>query len=190
MKNTSNLVRAFSLDFSGIARQIISSVYVSDAIKMIDDPSDDEQTAIPCQGLWDTGATNTVISERMVTRLGLPPIAKAKVSGVAGTHETTIHVIDLWLPQHVVIRKMQTAMGTLPPDFDVLIGMDVISGGDFALSNFQGKTTFSYRRPSIATTDYVEHARLTQQAKSVKVERNAPCPCGSGRKYKHCCGRN
>lgn len=27
-------------------------------------------------------------------------------------------------------------------------------------------------------------ARLT-----VKVGRNAPCPCGSGKKYKHCCGR-
>jgi len=22
-----------------------------------------------------------------------------------------------------------------------------------------------------------------------KVDRNAPCPCGSGKKYKHCCGR-
>ena len=25
---------------------------------------------------------------------------------------------------------------------------------------------------------------------SVKVGRNDPCPCGSGKKYKHCCGRN
>ncbi|HCV63371.1 MAG TPA: hypothetical protein DGR20_08750, partial [Alphaproteobacteria bacterium] len=23
----------------------------------------------------------------------------------------------------------------------------------------------------------------------VKVSRNAPCPCGSGKKFKHCCGR-
>ena len=23
-----------------------------------------------------------------------------------------------------------------------------------------------------------------------KVGRNDPCPCGSGKKYKHCCGRN
>lgn len=23
--------------------------------------------------------------------------------------------------------------------------------------------------------------------KSEKIERNAPCPCGSGKKYKHCC---
>lgn len=22
-----------------------------------------------------------------------------------------------------------------------------------------------------------------------KVQRNAPCPCGSGKKYKNCCGR-
>jgi hypothetical protein len=25
-------------------------------------------------------------------------------------------------------------------------------------------------------------------ARSTKVPRNVPCPCGSGRKYKHCCG--
>ncbi len=25
--------------------------------------------------------------------------------------------------------------------------------------------------------------------KSEKISRNAPCPCGSGKKYKHCCGR-
>jgi preprotein translocase subunit SecA len=23
-----------------------------------------------------------------------------------------------------------------------------------------------------------------------KIGRNDPCPCGSGKKYKHCCGRN
>lgn len=28
------------------------------------------------------------------------------------------------------------------------------------------------------------------QAKSQKVDRNAPCPCGSGKKYKKCCGAN
>lgn len=25
---------------------------------------------------------------------------------------------------------------------------------------------------------------------AVKVGRNQPCPCGSGRKYKQCCGKN
>ena len=27
-----------------------------------------------------------------------------------------------------------------------------------------------------------------EPATSTKVDRNAPCPCGSGRKYKVCCG--
>jgi preprotein translocase subunit SecA len=25
--------------------------------------------------------------------------------------------------------------------------------------------------------------------KTVKIGRNKPCPCGSGKKYKHCCGK-
>jgi len=32
-------------------------------------------------------------------------------------------------------------------------------------------------------------APATVKRKSEKVGRNAPCPCGSGKKYKHCCGR-
>jgi uncharacterized protein len=34
----------------------------------------------------------------------------------------------------------------------------------------------------------IERARSRAPARSTKVGRNAPCPCGSGRKYKHCCG--
>ena len=26
--------------------------------------------------------------------------------------------------------------------------------------------------------------------KEKKIGRNEPCPCGSGKKYKHCCGKN
>jgi preprotein translocase subunit SecA len=28
-----------------------------------------------------------------------------------------------------------------------------------------------------------------QPKKATKVGRNDPCPCGSGKKYKHCCGK-
>lgn len=30
----------------------------------------------------------------------------------------------------------------------------------------------------------------TVKRKTPKIGRNDPCPCGSGKKYKHCCGRN
>lgn len=34
-----------------------------------------------------------------------------------------------------------------------------------------------------------DDTRKRPQAKSTKVGRNDPCPCGSGKKYKNCCGR-
>ena len=37
---------------------------------------------------------------------------------------------------------------------DVLIGMDVISKGDFAISYYNGKTQFSFRIPSQNDVDY------------------------------------
>ncbi len=44
---------------------------------------------------------------------------------------------------------------------------------------------------------YVEHRGederpqvQTVRRKGRKIGRNEPCPCGSGKKYKHCCGRN
>ena len=35
-----------------------------------------------------------------------------------------------------------------------------------------------------------ESEKINQSAiKTKKISRNAPCPCGSGKKYKHCCGK-
>ena len=33
-------------------------------------------------------------------------------------------------------------------------------------------------------------ASKTVRRAAPKIGRNDPCPCGSGKKYKHCCGRN
>ena len=62
---------------------------------------------------------------------------------------------------------------------DVLIGMDIINLGDFAVSNVEGSTCFTFRMPSLEEFDFVGVPR---------VGRNEPCPCGSGKKYKKCHG--
>ena len=39
---------------------------------------------------------------------------------------------------------------------------------------------------------YSNQQKLSQKDENKnwgKVGRNAPCPCGSGKKYKHCCGK-
>ena len=39
-------------------------------------------------------------------------------------------------------------------EYDVVIGMDVICNGDFAVTNKDGNTTFSFRIPSEETIDF------------------------------------
>ena len=36
---------------------------------------------------------------------------------------------------------------------------------------------------------YKEQKSSHTVVKGAKIGRNDPCPCGSGKKYKHCCGR-
>ena len=45
---------------------------------------------------------------------------------------------------------------------------------------FEGGETVSSAAPASAP----------KKADGTKVGRNDPCPCGSGKKYKNCCGRN
>ena len=46
---------------------------------------------------------------------------------------------------------------------DMLIGMDIITMGDFAITNFNGKTTFSFVTPAKRTIDYVEELNQINQ---------------------------
>ncbi len=41
----------------------------------------------------------------------------------------------------------------------------------------------------VTGTNKDDSANMPVQRKSEKISRNAPCPCGSGKKYKYCCGR-
>ena len=44
--------------------------------------------------------------------------------------------------------------------------------------------------PEKKKTLYMEQKKSGTIIKGAKVGRNDPCPCGSGKKYKKCCGRN
>jgi len=44
--------------------------------------------------------------------------------------------------------------------------------------------------PAAASVPERERRQETVRRDQPKVGRNDPCPCGSGKKYKHCCGRN
>ena len=134
--------------------------------------------------VWDTGATSTSITPKIVQECSLAPIGVADVTGVHGTQQANVYLIDVYLPNNVRIRDIPAPAMALIDDAsdDVLIGMDVIGFGDLAVSNYEGKTSFTFRVPSTKRLDFA--AETNRHA-----GRNDPCPCGSGRKYKKCCGR-
>jgi uncharacterized protein len=45
------------------------------------------------------------------------------------------------------------------------------------------------RRPPANVMLYLAQEQLEQERRFAGVGRNDPCPCGSGKKFKHCCGR-
>ena len=45
-------------------------------------------------------------------------------------------------------------------------------------------------RKGTAVASQAQASNTTVRRSTPKVGRNDPCPCGSGKKYKNCCGRN
>ena len=184
---------AFTTVYDGVSRVLINEVYIASAIKssskQIRRPPDSKQY----KALWDTGATGSVITRKVVLECGLKPISIANVHHAKGTGTSYVYLVSIFLPNSVCLPSLRVTEGELAGDVEVLIGMDIMGRGDFAISNRNGKTVFTFRMPSLERVDFVEQIKNTPKTRPVspphKVGRNDPCPCGSGKKYKKCCGR-
>ena len=68
---------------------------------------------------------------------------------------------------------------------------DVIGTGESRKDEFDEEAVMSGGQdvPEGAVVPEREHKQQTVRRDAPKVGRNDPCPCGSGKKYKHCCGR-
>ncbi|MBK5203582.1 MAG: SEC-C domain-containing protein [Prolixibacteraceae bacterium] len=100
-------------------------------------------------------------------------------------------MVCLLLPNNVSFRSVSVTECESLGAFDVLIGMDIIGNGDFAVSNLDGKTHMTFRLPSCENIDFVKNKVVRKPIISSKAPgRNDSCPCGSGKKYKNCCGKN
>lgn len=137
------------------------------------------------QAIWDTGATNSVISEKIARELGLQPVTFALVRGATGTAKKPVYLVNVVLPNHVGFPQVRVTEAADLAGCDVLIGMDIITAGDFAVTNVGGKTVFSFRCPSAEAIDFCAPGVVRAYP---KVSRNEKCPCGSGKKYKQCHG--
>ena len=76
---------------------------------------------------------------------------------------------------------------SLDIDFEKLFFNMLKAEADYLFTLEEWDGIFSEeKRQEIAT----EYRRSRTVVKGKKIGRNDPCPCGSGKKYKHCCGKN
>ena len=135
-------------------------------------PLEERKNAREFIGIWDTGATHSVVTKKVVDALGLKPITKVKVNHVGGEDYSNVYLVNIALPSNVIVQGVRVTEGKLPSmsNANVLIGMDIISHGDFAVTNFSGKTTFSFRTPSIEEIDFVSKANLANFLRAKKIQ--------------------
>lgn len=116
--------------------------------------------------IWDTGATSTVITQKVANELGLVPTGFATSHHAGGTSRVPTYLVNVYLPNGINIPGVRVIQATLSEDTEILIGMDIISHGDFSFTNFEGKSCFSFRIPSKKRIDYVEEDKKAKQKPS------------------------
>ena len=188
MNKQSVEVRSFTTYSNGLSIVLSNEVGITTAFDpAVPPPPPPPQTF---RAIWDTGATASVITNRVVSALGLSPIGVAQVHTAGGTTLASVYLVAILLPNKVGFQSVRVTEAPIS-GADVLIGMDIISKGDFAVTNFGGKTVFTFRVPSVQLIDFVQSGKPgavpPPQSGVSKVGRNDLCPCGSGKKFKKCC---
>lgn len=116
---------------------------------------------IEVDAIWDTGASISCISVSVETQLSLIPIGYTQNYTAGGVTPAQIYYVDIRLTDDIVfedVRVIDSEIGA--QGLGLLIGMDIISLGDFAVSNYKGRTTFTFRLPSRQKIDFCAQAQV------------------------------
>ncbi len=154
---------AFTYIYNGKARDLRTKIgiseYKKDTIK--------RQPAFNGIAIWDTGATASVITAKVASELGLIPIGKTNVRGANITKISNVYLVNIYLPNRVqVVGVRVTEIDEITGNFDVLIGMDIITLGDFAVTSKSNITKISYQMPSTHDIDFViENKRIAKDTR-------------------------
>ncbi|MCD8206843.1 MAG: hypothetical protein LUD72_02790 [Bacteroidales bacterium] len=146
---------AFTIRSEGIVKELITSVDIREAYMPADVDGVPEPLFLRTTALWDTGAIASVISNEGVQKLGLSPITQCKAYHAQGESLVNVYITDILLPNGILIKGAQVSEGRLN-GFGMLIGMDIISLGDFALTHKDQKTVFSFQIPPTHEYDFVK----------------------------------
>ena len=109
----------------------------------------DEVTSYLTNALWDTGAMISVISPEIVSKLNLDIVDTIQIAGINGESAAEVAIISIRFPNGAVIQDVRVAICTMSPGNEMIIGMDVITKMDIAISNGGQQTQLSFVIPPL-----------------------------------------
>ena len=173
---------------NGIELSIITPVLIKNVLT---------RQTVKTTAIWDTGATGSVVTKEVARLLDLKPVSKTMVNGVHGSMESNVYNVNITLNNDQITQDaLVTECVNLSDDNSIgmLIGMNIITLGDFCITNHNGRTTMTFRVPSLEKVDYVseigEHNKIFKAYNTQKKHGNEKCPCGSGKNFKNCHGKS
>ena len=113
--------------------------------KVIIGKPESEEKAI-CNALWDTGCTDTCISQTIAGELRLKEYGKKIMTDMTADHLCTFYIADIKSRSSKFYFSDERCAGM---DFDganyeAIIGMDIISNGNFSLRQESGRWVFTF----------------------------------------------
>lgn len=141
------MVGMFTIRHKKLVRQVLTPVRVVNPVTM-----EEEETL----ALWDTGSTSTCISNTIAYKLRMRKKAEMISLGVHGDNLVGVYSAEIKIGKNISIPIDVTNFGNMSNEIGVIIGMDIITMGDFALSNADGHTVMTFRIPSQGEINFVQ----------------------------------
>ncbi len=146
------------------------------------------------QGIWMRGDKNTVIAEYKKEAFNLFENLIGKIKQNVIERIFRIQVSPQVLEQQRMRKQEEMLRAQITSESMNSNEIDLPDNSQKAERTMQGKLGEVSDLAAILkkrqTTDGKINNDQSTQDKKPKVGRNEPCPCGSGKKYKKCCGKN
>ena len=171
---------------------LVKRIIIDCKVSMVGDDIDSKRML---NALWDTGAMTTCISKTYAESIGLYADDTTNIIGANNTpFETNVYSVQVKMGQLVIPYLRVAELPMERTGYDVIIGMDIMTMGDLAITNYAGRTMLTFRTPSLETIDYVDEIRMQDKcdrAHYVKSRKGITdkCQCGSNKEYKNCHGK-
>ena len=161
---------AFTIEHKVVVAVIKTEIGVSE---IFDPAQDGEYPRVhKINAIWDTGASASVITKNVIDTLGLKKIDDVITYTAAGPKDSEAYLINMVLPNRVAFPAVRVTDGDIA-GADALVGMDIISKGDIAITNRLGKTVMTFQVPSSHSFDFVKEINRTRSKRDTKKSRKS-----------------